>query len=86
MNSYTPIACEHHDYIELACLRGYPVIITLTDNSELRGRAVTTETRSDHSEWLLLDTAVHQKSVRLDCIAQLSTDIEGAAFSTICLK
>ncbi|QLE83977.1 transcriptional antiterminator [Shewanella sp. Scap07] len=86
MQSYTPINCDHHDYIELACVRGYPLIIILTDGSEVRGRALTTETRADHSEWLVVETAVHQRSIRLDSIAKISTDIEGASFSSINLK
>ncbi len=40
---YTPIQCQLYDYIEIACLRHYTLLIKLLDGSEILGKAETTK-------------------------------------------
>ena len=48
-----PIACELFDYIEIACMFGYRVTLTLEDNSELIGIPDTTRTTKEKQELLV---------------------------------
>ncbi len=48
------ISCHTHDYIEIACLYGFQVLLQLNDGTTQQGKAITTETTSDKREWLIL--------------------------------
>lgn len=82
---YLPIACDIHDYLEIACLRNYHLRIELGDGSSLRGRALATETRADKSEWLQLDDRGRRFSVRLDQIMAFTPLESNAEFGRIAL-
>jgi Rho-binding antiterminator len=49
-----PIACDVHDYVEVACLFGYDLRLQLRDGSIVMGKAMTTITRPDKTEVLQL--------------------------------
>ena len=46
------LACEIHDTIEIVCLYGYEIQLTLKNQSIINGRAKTTETTADKKEWI----------------------------------
>ncbi|WP_372872690.1 Rho-binding antiterminator [Shewanella sp.] len=83
MQPYQGIDCGAYDYLELACIRRYPLTLELREEGCIHGRAVTTEIRCDKSEWLLIDTATQQRAIRLDRIIAITPDIEGAGFGRI---
>ncbi|MCL2917048.1 Rho-binding antiterminator [Shewanella litorisediminis] len=83
MQDYQRIACDRYDVLELACIRRYPLLLELKDEGRIHGRAVTTETRADKSEWLLIETATSQRAIRLDRIIAITPDIEGAGFGRV---
>lgn len=68
MSDYKMIPCEHYDYLELACLRGYRLKIELIDGTECQGQAITTQTRADKTEWLIIQEQQTKQSLRLDHI------------------
>ena len=49
------ISCALHDYIEIACLYGYPVELLLRDGSSHQGNAKTTRTGDNRREYLVID-------------------------------
>ena len=83
MDNYRVVSCEYHDHIELACIRNYPLKIELTDNTICHGKALTTETRADKSEWLVIETTTQKRSIRLDHITAITPEVEGAMFGRI---
>lgn len=65
MKPYQAIDCGRYDYLELACIRGYPLKIELLQGEILHGKALITETRPDKSEWLLVQTATSNRAIRM---------------------
>ena len=49
------ISCALHDYLEIACLYGYQVRLTLKDNQTIEGKAIDTLTTAEKCEYLLID-------------------------------
>lgn len=77
-----PIACELHDYIEIACLYGYQIRLELKDGSWLEGQAVDTLTTADKREYLLLDHDPQQR-IELNRIAKITTLTHQAQFKSV---
>lgn len=46
MDSYHPIACDLHDYLEIACLYRYRLLLELEDGVRFEAEARTTHTRA----------------------------------------
>lgn len=72
MSDYKMIPCAHYDYLELACLRGYQLNIELIDGTQCQGKAITTQTRADKTEWLIIQLQQTKQSLRLDHIAAIT--------------
>ncbi|WP_020406963.1 Rho-binding antiterminator [Hahella ganghwensis] len=77
---YTPISCDRHDFLEIACLYHYVITIETTDGQRVTGQAVTTRTHSDKSEWLEFNTDEISKQIRLDHIRAITPTPERAVF------
>lgn len=58
------INCQTHDFIEIACLYGFQILLHINDGTTLQGKAITTETSPDKREWLILQQPSDQ--VRVD--------------------
>lgn len=72
MSDYKMIPCEHYDYLELTCLRGYQLKIELIDGTQCQGQAITTQTRADKTEWLIIQLQQNKQSLRLDHIVAIT--------------
>jgi Rho-binding antiterminator len=57
MNQYT-INCELHDYLEIACLYGYRVKLTLKDQQIIEGKALDVLTTAEKREYLMIDNGL----------------------------
>lgn len=74
-----PIACNLHDYLEIACLYGYRVKLTLKDGRILEGRAIDTLTSADKREFLALDS----EQVETNQLKKMEVLTPGAKFREI---
>ena len=72
MTGYQPLDCDLHDYLEIACLYGYQLLIERTDGVVFHARAVTTLTRPGGEEFLCLMAAEGECEVRLDHLAAIT--------------
>lgn len=82
MTTYQPLDCDLHDYLEIACLKGYRLNIVLVDGSEFVARAVNTRA-SNKEEFLIVERASDQGlpelcEIRLDRIRRISP-VDGQA-------
>ncbi|MCQ8118661.1 Rho-binding antiterminator [Methylomonas rosea] len=75
------IACDLHDYIEIACLYGYQVRLTLNDKRIVEGRALNIVTE-EKREVLLLDHNPAEK-ITLDQLAKLQVLTPNARFTEV---
>ena len=85
MNAYQPLKCDLHDYLEIACLRGYRLDIELIDGGRLVAKALTTRTSSEKEEFLCLDTADGQREIRLDQLLAVTPLDDDAQFGRVVL-
>ena len=85
MTTPTPIACDLHDHIEVACLYRYELEIHLQDGTTVTGRGLTTRTRSDKTEHLLLGTTADSTSVPLHEIRRIEVKTPGSRFESLSL-
>lgn len=81
--TYRPLACDLHDYLEIACLYGYRLRIELDDGSWLTARALDTRTLANKEEMLLVETAGAQRQLRLDRLRAVTALTPGARFGRI---
>lgn len=84
--TYRPLACDRHDYLEIACLFGYRLRIELEDGSWLEGRAVDTRTLPNKEEVLLVQVAGATRQLRQDQLRAITPLTPGARFGRIELK
>jgi Rho-binding antiterminator len=81
-SDYTPIDCDLHDYVEIACMRRYRVRISTADEVMV-GIARTTLTDADKQEWLVVDHGGASHKIRLDKIRSLEPLDHDAQFALI---
>ncbi|MCU0071288.1 Rho-binding antiterminator [Pseudomonas koreensis] len=85
MTRYQPLNCDLHDYLEIACLRGYQLDIELVDGHRLMARAVTTRTSSDKEEFLVIEQHGAQQEIRLDQLLAITPQEANAEFGRVVL-
>jgi Rho-binding antiterminator len=81
---YEPIECELHDYVEIACLYGYRLLIELMDGASFKAKAVTTRNTKEE-EFLVLEDSEAQSEVRLDQLLAITALDVGAKFHRVLL-
>lgn len=85
MARYQPLNCDLHDYLEIACLRGYQLDIELVDGQRLMARAVTTRTSSEKEEFLVIEQQGAQQEIRLDQLLAITPQEANAEFGRVVL-
>ena len=84
--TYRPLACDLHDYLEIACLYGYRLRIELDGGGWLDARALDTRTLPSKEEVLLVEAAGERRQLRLDQLRAITPLTPGARFGRIELK
>lgn len=77
--SQCPISCYLHDYLEIACLYGYRVRLTLKDRKTLEGKAIDTITTAEKREYLIIG----DQWIELNRIKKLQVLTANAKFSEV---
>ncbi|MHA6790735.1 Rho-binding antiterminator [Pseudomonas bijieensis] len=85
MDTYRPLHCDLHDYLEIACLFGYTLDIELTDGQRLTARAITTRTACTREEFLEVETAHARLEIRLDHLLAITPRDNNARFGRVVL-
>lgn len=75
-----PIDCALHDHIEVACLHGYEICVTLRNGSQVAGKAVTTSTLPDKTEVLELFVSETPTRIVLNDLQRMEVLTPGAKF------
>jgi len=76
------IACELHDYLEIACMYGYRVKLDLKDGQGLEGNAIDLITTTEKREFLLLDDGQKQL-IELTQLVKMTTLTPNASFKEV---
>lgn len=83
MSDYRPLACDLHDYLEIACLHRYWLRIELNDGEPFEAEAVTTETDSSQAEFLVVQVEGARHRLRLDRLRAITPGNAGARFGRV---
>ncbi|HHK4510965.1 TPA: Rho-binding antiterminator [Pseudomonas aeruginosa] len=91
MDSYRPIACDLHDYLEIACLYRYRLLLELEDGVRFEAEARTTHTRAvrpggGKEEYLEVAVEGATLLLRLDRLLAISALTEAALLGRIRLR
>ncbi len=78
-----PISCQLHDYIEIACLYGYSISLTLKQGQNIEGKALTTETSADRQELLVIQSDIIQRKINLTEIKSMRALTQNPNFTEI---
>lgn len=85
-HEYQPLACELYDYLEIACMHRYRLLIELNDGSSLLGQALTTKTTESKEEYLHVQTSSGKLHLRLDQLLAITPQDAGASFARVLLN
>jgi len=85
MSQYLPLSCELYDFIEIACMHRYQLLIELDDGASFEARAVSTETTPAKEEFFIVQGEAGRERLRLDHIAAITPLTEGAGFGRVLL-
>ena len=86
MNTYQPLSCDMHDYLEIACMYGYHLQVEGIDGCSYAARALTTRTAASKEEFLVLRGDSGQFEVRLDRLLAITPLDANARFGRIELR
>jgi Rho-binding antiterminator len=82
MNPCT-ISCELHDYIEIACMYGYQVKLTLKDQLPIEGKAIDLLTTAEKREYLIIETEHQRQQIELIQLKTMQVLTSNAKFQQI---
>jgi Rho-binding antiterminator len=78
----TPMPCELHDYLEIACMYGYRVKLTLKDRKTIEGLAINIITTAEKREFLLIENeGIHK--IDLNQLSKMKVLTPNAKFSDV---
>ncbi len=76
------MSCELHDYLEIACLYGYRISLTLKDRQTIEGIAIDTLTTPEKREYLVIDNGEQQR-IELNQLIKLQVLTPNAKFKGV---
>jgi len=82
MNHCT-ISCELHDYLEIACMYGYWVKLTLKDQQIIEGKAVDVLTTAEKREYMVIDNGREQQQIEVNQFSKMQVLTANAKFKEI---
>ena len=77
------MSCEHYDYIEIACMKHYPIKLRFKDGSELTGQAFDTGLNPARQECIKIKIQQEMQMIPLDGINRLEVMIKNPHFQVI---
>ena len=77
------ITCAEHDFIEIACLYGMEVKLTLKDGHTAQGRALQTSYNDKREECITLKTAKGPETIAQNALASMKAISHNPYFKKI---
>ena len=81
--SQCSISCELHDYLEIACMYGYRVKLTIKNQQTIEGKAVDTVTTAEKREYLVIDNGHEQQQIELNQLVKMDVLTPDAKFKKV---
>ena len=80
------IACDLHDYIEIACTYGYKIILTMNSGDVVEGVALDTQLNSERTECIKIKHGKQESLIVLEDVASMAASTENPHFSLVKFK
>lgn len=77
------ISCELHDYLEIACMYGYRVRLTIKNHQTIEGKAIDTVTTAEKREYLVIDNGHKKHEVELNQLVKMEVLTPNAKFKKV---
>jgi Rho-binding antiterminator len=77
------ISCELHDYLEIACMYGYRVRLTIKNHQTIEGKAIDTVTTAEKREYLVIDNGQKKHEVELNQLGKMEVLTPNAKFKKV---
>ena len=77
------ISCELHDYLEIACMYGYRVKLTLKDHQIIEGKALDILTSAEKREYVVIDDGHGQQQIELNQLGKMQVLTPNANFKEV---
>jgi len=81
--SQCSISCELHDYLEIACMYGYRVRLTIKNHQTIEGKAIDTVTTAEKREYLVIDNGQKKHEVELNQLVKMEVLTPNAKFKNV---
>jgi Rho-binding antiterminator len=81
--SQCTINCELHDFLEIACLYGYRVKLTLKDQKIIEGKALDVLTTTEKREYLIIDNGREQQQIEFNQLRKMQVLTPNALFKEV---
>jgi len=81
--SQCSISCELHDYLEIACMYGYRVRLTIKNHQTIEGKAIDTVTSAEKREYLVIDNGQKKHEVELNQLVKMEVLTPNAKFKKV---
>ena len=81
--SQCSISCELHDYLEIACMYGYRVRLTIKNHQTIEGKAIDTVTTAEKREYLVIDNGYDKHEVELNQLVKMEVLTPNAKFKKV---
>jgi Rho-binding antiterminator len=81
--SQCTINCELHDFLEIACLYGYRVKLTLKDQKIIEGKALDVLTTTEKREYLIIDNGREQQQIESNQLRKMQVLTPNALFKEV---
>ena len=76
------ISCELHDFVEVACMYGYQLKLTLKNNQIIEGKAIDIINSPERRECLVIDNDSRQQ-IELTQLARMQVLTPNAKFNEV---
>jgi Rho-binding antiterminator len=81
--SQCSISCELHDYLEIACMYGYRVRLTIKNHQTIEGKAIDTVTTAEKREYLVIENGHEQQQIELKQLVKMEVLTPKAKFKNV---
>lgn len=77
------ISCELNDFLEIACLYGYRVKLTLKDQKIIEGKALDVLTTTEKREYLMIDNGLEHQNIESNQLSKMQVLTANALFKEV---
>jgi len=77
------ISCSDYDYIEIVCMYGYPIQLTMISNDIVTGTALDTQLNESRTECIKVKVDGVDCLIELDKVTKLEICVKNPHFETI---